>query len=114
MRGLGLVVVCAAFAFALARLRRVPRPRFEPVTQYASGRVVLGRVWLSRRGETGSLLGWSVLCDGREVLARPGAHPMELTPLEGDRFAVRVRASDGRVREAVLDAARCAVQGRGA
>jgi hypothetical protein len=104
LRLLGGVVVLAAFALALARLRRVPRPRFEPVAQRAGGRVAVGRVWLARRGEPGRLLGWSVVCNGREVIGRPGAQPIVLE--DAPAGEVRVRAE----RVATVRVDTCAVR----
>lgn len=107
-RVLGILLVLGLFAMGIARLRRVPRPRFEPVARYANGGIVLGRVVLARPGERGMFLGWSVVCGGREVIARTGsrapvvlrATPEELwLQLEGDKGrAVSVSVRTGSCR----------------
>lgn len=95
------LLVLALFALAIARLRRVPRPRFEPVVRYAGGRVAVGRVVLARRGEPGRPLGWSVVCGGREVYARAGDAPLAVALVREDRVEVRDGARDTTVVVAV-------------
>jgi hypothetical protein len=99
----------ALFAFALARLRQVARPRFEPDARYARGRVVAGRVVLARGGRTVRLIGYSVTCGGHEVLANLGPLPPTLVGDDGER--VVFRTADGS-RVATITAADCSVAWR--
>lgn len=67
------VLALVVLAGGIARLRRIERPLFDPVTVTADGFAQLGRVRLARGGEFGRVIGWSVRCGGREVWSRLGA-----------------------------------------
>lgn len=84
----------ALFAGVIARLRRTERPSFEPVSRAPNG-VVLGRVRLARRGESGRIVGWSVHCDGREVWSRLGVQPALRLVDDGSAPHLQT-ATDGR------------------
>jgi hypothetical protein len=97
------LLATAMIGLAIARLRRVPRPTFEPVANIEGTRAVLGRVALVRRGEArGQHLGWSVLCSGREVVSVPGAERPVIA--RGDAGEVRVVRRDF---QRSFDAERC-------
>ncbi len=97
LRTVGAVLASVALAaFGVARLKRVERPRFVPVESRLGGVVVLGRVTLS-----GSTLGWSALCRGREVFSAvgtagflsveesPSGASLTLTSRDGRRAVIR-------------------------
>ena len=105
-RALGRWMGATALAIAMvglgiARLRRVARPQFSPVYAIPDTRAVLGRVALVRAGErSGTDLGWSVLCGGREIASVPGlARPT--IERRGSSVVVRARgferAFDGQI-----------------
>jgi hypothetical protein len=103
-----VLVAIALFAGLLLRLSRVPRPRFEAMRSFANGRVVLGRVFLARgrHPTSGTPLGWSVLCGGREVLSRIGDAPYRVVSSDRESVTLGDGASD---RAAVVTIRDCRV-----
>jgi len=101
------LAVIAAFALALARLRRVRRPQFVVHHRYAAGVIEFGRVVLARRGEVVDAraahalesIGATVTCRGREVLSRLGRDPLRVLAADenGILVAARVRSAPERV-----------------
>lgn len=107
MRLLGGALVLFAFVGTLARLRRIPRPMFQPAAAYADGRIVVGRVETVRRGERhGVLNGWTVVCGQQERVAWWKPEPPAVHVLDVDR--VEIVGGDGRRR--VLDARDCSLR----
>lgn len=91
---------------AIARLQRVARPTFVPVERVARTSAMLGRVSLLRPGEAqGTMLGWSVLCAGRELAVFPGARRPTLRSVQGDGGSSIVATVNGDER--VLDLSQC-------
>lgn len=102
LRWIGATALAMALVgLGIARLGRVARPQFSPVYAVPETRAVLGRVALVRAGErSGTDLGWSVLCAGREIVSVPGlARPT--IERRGPRVVVRARgferAFDGQM-----------------
>ena len=99
------------FAAAIARLRRIARPRFEAVARIADGRVIVGRAVISRPDAPALVLGWSVACGGREVIARLGERPLQVVSWSDEEVRVRDPGGIGRsVRVAVVRLESCAVE----
>ena len=71
------MLLAALGTLAILRLRRVPRPEFVEVQQFANRALVLGEVVLLRSQNARSLrIGWSIRCQSNEVLAlREHARP---------------------------------------
>lgn len=107
LRALASVAAVAALTgVGILRLARVPRPRAVVVARYADGVVSHERVTLGAQ-----VIGYSLRCDGREVFARAGTHPLTVFEARlGDRGLVV--AGDGE-RAMLLEARGCRAEIRG-
>lgn len=101
------LLVAVMIGAAIARLKRIARPTFEPVMPIPGTSATLGRVSLVRRGEReGILLGWSVLCAGREVAVFPGAEKPTVRVERGIDGARTIVARRGALAQSI-DRSRC-------
>ncbi|MFO0557347.1 MAG: hypothetical protein U0269_04960 [Polyangiales bacterium] len=101
------LLVALMIGAAIARLKRVARPTFEPVAQIEGTGATLGRVSLVRAGERGgAVLGWSVLCAGREVAVFPGVARPTVTVVRRADGASAIVARRGEV-ERTIERASC-------
>jgi hypothetical protein len=101
------LLVAVMIGAAIARLKRVARPTFEPVARIEGTSATLGRVSLVRAGERGgTVLGWSVLCAGREVAVFPGVTRPEVTVERTADGGSAIVARRGQL-ERTIDRSRC-------
>jgi hypothetical protein len=101
------LLVALMIGAVIARLKRVARPTFEPVARIEGTGATLGRVSLVREGERGgAVLGWSVLCEGREVAVFRGVVRPTVTVVPSADGGAVIVARRGAIERAV-DRARC-------